>query len=351
MRFHEVAGNLHVHTLYSDGTGLHREVVQAAQQAGLDFVIATDHNVWVEGVEGVYDGVLLLVGEEVHQVYRDTPANHLLVYAAETELAPVGDDPQRLIEEANRQGGMCFLAHPSARNAGISSRLISAPWVDWDVTGYLGLEIWNVMSEFKGLLQDPLSALVYTLWPGVGLKGPLQATLRRWDQLLVDGHKVTAIGGSDAHARLIEGGPARRVVFSYQDLFRWVNTHLLLERPLVHELEKDKALIYDALRAGRTWVGYDRLSSTRDFRFQARSGANSASIGEELVRAGAIIFEATLPAHGDMRLICNGKPVARARGTALRFTTAEPGNYRLEVYRRFRGRQRGWIFSSPVYVR
>ncbi|HSM58601.1 MAG TPA: hypothetical protein VK879_20775, partial [Candidatus Sulfomarinibacteraceae bacterium] len=45
-----------------------------AIRAGLDFIIVTDHNVWVHGVEGYYETdegrVLLLTGEEVHDVRR-----------------------------------------------------------------------------------------------------------------------------------------------------------------------------------------------------------------------------------------------------------------------------------------
>ncbi len=351
MRFHEIVGNLHVHTVYSDGTGLHREVVEAAARAGLDFVVVTDHNVWVDGAEGYYDGALLLVGEEVHHVRRIPQVSHLLVYGAERELATSAADPQQLIEEVNRLGGICFLAHPFEKGSPLSSDLAPIPWADWEVEGYAGLEIWNAMSEFKGLLWSRLAALIYAHFPGLGLRGPFKATLRKWDELLAAGKKVAAIGGSDAHAETYRMGPFRRVIFPYEDLFRWVNTHLLIERPLSGDLETDKRLIYDGLRAGRTWVGYDRLAPTRGFRFEVRSGANIATIGGELVRAAAVTFEVETPGRGNIRLIRNGRVTARARGTKLNFTTAETGIYRVEVCRTFRGERRGWIFSSPIYVR
>ncbi|HIE39363.1 MAG TPA: PHP domain-containing protein [Anaerolineales bacterium] len=351
MAFHEIVGNLHVHTVYSDGTGLHREVAAAAARAGLDFVVITDHNVWTHGAEGFYDGVLLLVGEEVHYVRRNPQANHLLIYGAEAELAPQAADPQGLIDEVHRRGGLCFLAHPFEKGSPLGPELAPIPWEDWEVEGYVGLEIWNTMSEFKGLLRGRLAALLYAHLPTVGLRGPFRATLRKWDELLATGRKVAAIGGSDAHAETYRMGPLRRTVFPYEDLFRWVNTHVLVERPLSGDLETDKRLVYDGLRAGRTWVGYDRPAPTRGFRFQARSGVNHATIGGELVRAAAVIFEVETPARGDIRLLRDGRTVAHARGTALRFTTAEKGTYRVEVWRAFRGRKRGWIFSSPIYVR
>ena len=71
---HEYIVNLHMHTAYSDGTGSHSDIAQAALQAGIDVVIVTDHNVWVNGPEDYYEDetrrVLLLVGEEVHDRTR-----------------------------------------------------------------------------------------------------------------------------------------------------------------------------------------------------------------------------------------------------------------------------------------
>ncbi|MCS7282579.1 MAG: CehA/McbA family metallohydrolase [Anaerolineae bacterium] len=348
---HELVGNLHIHTIYSDGTACHREVAHAAARAGLDFVVITDHNVWVKGLEGYYNGVLLLVGEEVHHVRRIPQVNHLLIYGAEAELAPFAADPQGLIREANERGGFCFLAHPYERGSPLSPDLGPIPWVDWGVEGYVGLEIWNTMSEFKGLLRGPLSALFYAFFPSLGLKGPFRETLRQWDELLRAGRKVAALGGADAHGKTYRMGPFCRAVFPYEVLFQWVNTHLLVERPPTGDPEADKRLIYNALRSGRTWVGYDRIAPTRGFRFQVRSGSSMATVGEELARAGALVFEVEAPAPGSIRLLRHGRVVARTYGTQLRFTTAEPGAYRVEVWKPFRGRLRGWIFSSPIYCR
>ena len=82
----ELIVNLHMHTTYSDGTGTHADIVQAALQTGLDVVITTDHNVLVNGPAGYYqDGdrkVLLLIGEEVHDQTLNPQKNHLLVFGA-----------------------------------------------------------------------------------------------------------------------------------------------------------------------------------------------------------------------------------------------------------------------------
>jgi hypothetical protein len=350
MSIYEYAGDLHVHTSYSDGQALHVEVAEAAAKAGLDFVIITDHNVWVEGCERHYGKVLLLVGEEVHDVRRQPQVNHLLAYNAKSELAPLAADPQELINTVNQWGGFCYLAHPYEYRSPISPDLVAIPWDDWDVTGYVGLEIWNYMSEFKALAHTKLAALIYAYFPALGIAGPFRATLRQWDQLLSQGRRVAAIGGSDAHGDIYSMGPLRRVVFPYEHLFHCVNTHIITDRPFNGTLGHDKALVYEALRGGHTWVGYDLLASTVGFRFNARSINSQATIGDELKRTGATKFEIYTPHSGDIRLVRNGQLAARSRGQSLMYTTAEPGAYRVEVYRRYRMGRRGWIFSSPIYI-
>ncbi|MGD2143906.1 MAG: CehA/McbA family metallohydrolase, partial [Anaerolineae bacterium] len=215
MSTYEYTGGLHVHTCYSDGSGLHVDVAQAASEAGLDFVIVTDHNVWVDGVEGYYDDVLLLVGEEVHDVRCSPQRDHLLVFDTDSELAPAAGDPQGLIDEVHRRGGFCYLAHPFERGSPIDPELDAIPWSAWDVEGYSGIELWNYMSEFKGLLGSRLAAVFYASFPALGIRGPYAATLRKWDELLAKGQRIAAIGASDAHANTYSAGPLSKETFPY----------------------------------------------------------------------------------------------------------------------------------------
>jgi hypothetical protein len=193
--------------------------------------------------------------------------------------------------------------------------------------------------------------MFYAHAPGIGIRGPFRATLRKWDELLARGERISVLGTADAHGETYRLGPWDREVFPYAYLFRCVNTHVLTDLPFNGDVAHDRALIYDALRAGRTWVGYDLPASTAGFRFRARSVANEALMGEELVRTGATVFEVEAPQPADIRLIRNGELVARSIRRTLQYTTAQAGVYRVEVYRRYRLERRGWIFSSPIYVK
>jgi len=347
MALHELVGNLHMHTPFSDGEWYHAEIAAAAQAAGLDFIVTTDHNAWVRGPEGYHGNVLVLVGEEVHDVQRRPQVNHCLIYGAEAELCLHAESPQELIDAARARGALTFLAHPIDPPLHFMGE-DALNWVDWDIEGYTGIELWNYMSEFKGRIPNALMAVWYAYFPHRAIRGPFRQVSAIWDGLLAKGKRVAAIGGADAHGSTYSLGPLSRTVFPYEYLFRCVNMHLLADRPLTGDVPSDKDAIYKALARGRCWIGYDLLGSTRGFRFTARSMANSAGMGEDLKRAAAVNYEVELPAPGHIRLIRAGHgTVARANGRTLKHTSAEPGAYRVEITRG----GKGWIYSNPIYVR
>ena len=349
--YREYVGNLHLHTRFSDGHATHQQITEAAASADLNFIIATDHNIRPNGLEGYYGRVLLLLGEEIHNIRRQPQVSHLLVYGTEIEMAPYSfSSMQTLIDKSLDRGGICYIAHPIEKRSPIDTDFMAIPWIDWPIKGIQGLEIWNYMSEFKGLLWCKPIALIRALFPEGGIRGPYRATLNLWDELLSKGYRLTALGNSDAHGTPYAMGPIKRIIFPYEYLFRCVNTHILTRNALSGILAEDKALIYEALRSGRTWVGYDLPHSTRGFRFVARSGSSQAVPGEELRRLGATSIDIRTPAPGNIHLLRDGKRILQSHGTYLTHTTEVPGIYRVEVYKRFRGRKVGWIFSSPIYV-
>lgn len=351
---HEIIVNLHMHTPYSDGNGTHEDIARSAIKAGIDAVIVTDHNVYVNGPEDYYkdgnESVLLLVGEEIHDQTREPQKNHLLALGITKEYASKAKDPQDLIDSIKENGGLAFLAHPidpAAPAVGESD----LSWVDWGIQGYHGIELWNGMSEFKSLLKTKLHALFYAYNPHNVAHGPLPEALNLWDELLSGGEQVVAIGGSDAHAFDAKMGPFHRTLFPYEFHFRSINTHLYIEKPLTGIVSEDRRMILEAIGQGHVFIGYDLPASTRGFRFTAQGKESDACMGDTISAKEGITFQIRLPIRSECHLIKDGKRIKtwhkRENCTHI---TSEPGVYRTEVYIRYKGKRRGWIFSNPIYV-
>ena len=176
--------------------------------------------------------------------------------------------------------------------------------------------------------------------------------LLKWDELTLDGKRIVAVGGSDAHAWQHSLGPLKRVIFPYEFHFKAVNTHVFTSEPLTGDAAVDKKLIYDAFSNGRCFVGYDLPTSTRGFVFKAQGREKNAFMGEEIPAKGGVTLQIRLPDLADCRLVKDGKVIKEwKRNQNYAHITTEPGVYRVEVYRRYLGRKVGWIFSNPIYVR
>lgn len=348
---HEYVGNLHMHSTDSDGHGTHQHIAEAAMRAGLDFVVVSDHNLLHKRHERYYfkgdRRLLMLIGQEVHDTERTPERSHLLIYGAEDDLATFAPDPQALVDQARQRGALTFLAHPTDCAAEIFGES-DLSWADWGVRGYTGLEIWNFMSEFKCRLSSWPRAVYYSYFPSQVARGPAPEILERWDAQLGAGLRTVAIGNSDAHALPVKAGPFRRVIFPYEWLFRAVNTHVLLPEPLSGELPGDAAMIYEALRTGHCFVGYDRGPRSDGFRFKADADRSQVGMGEQLQFKLGATLQVRCPRPADIRLVRHGTTVRRwERSQHAVQTVNRDGAYRVEVQLE---PDRGWIYSNPIFL-
>ena len=76
---HDLSCVIHLHSLFSDGTGTVEEIARAAE--GIDVVLLTDHDT-MEARPGWYGDVLVLVGEEV----SPGRGNHYLAFGLDEAL-------------------------------------------------------------------------------------------------------------------------------------------------------------------------------------------------------------------------------------------------------------------------
>ena len=168
-------GDLHSHSLYSDGDSSVADVMASVEAKGLDFFALTDHDSdmdgdpvhWFDPAYASYDTVLLYgvewtTGSGHANVWASQPFDYTTLWSANRS-----EDPILAVESAHLEGALFSINHP-VRNA----------WEYPVVEGVDCVEIWN----------GPMI-----------INQNYKATHAFWDDILMDRRGVTGVGGSDTH--------------------------------------------------------------------------------------------------------------------------------------------------------
>jgi len=349
----EYSAVLHVHSRYShDGRGAIEEIAGAAARAGARVVFLTDHNTLaplVEGKEGWYGPTLVLVGAEI-----STAAGFLLLLDPRPDL-PVrvrGVPLPELVARYRAAGAIVLLAHPEHPRLG---------WRD-NVPRIDGIEVIDVFDQVVaapihrqliGLLAYPANPVMAILsavhWPS--------RVLELWDRLTRE-YPVVGVLGLDAHGG-IELTEETGVRFpSHETAFRLGRLHFVTRDPLGHN-EADRLRVYRAFRAGHFYNAFDGFAPATGFRFEARSDAGTALMGESVPWREGLAFHVQVPPVGKAvaRLIRNGEVIREVAASGrLEIPVTRPGVYRVEVDLEVQlfpiatRRRMPWILSNPLYV-
>ena len=246
----DVAAAVHLHSIYSDGTGTVPQIAHAAAANRLDLVLLTDHDTLEarrRGEQGWHGPVLVLVGEEVSPLRQ----NHYLAFGLESPIDHTGLSPGQIVERVDEAGGFGFPAHPFSQGSQRFKRGGEGmPWRDLDAPGYTGVELWSFVTDTAERINSIPELVRFVAAPGRFVDHPPRHNLEQWDRLCWT-RRCVAIGGVDAHQVGVRVGrfvPLR--LMSYKRSFRHLHTHLLCERPLSGDLETDRASVYSAMRAG-----------------------------------------------------------------------------------------------------
>ena len=340
----DLACVVHIHSTHSDGTGTVREIARAGARARADVVLLTDHDTMAArklGEEGWYGDVLLLAGEEVSPPGRD----HYLAFGVDEHVRHRGLDACGIARAVRDAGGFGFAAHPFSEGSERFKRP-GMPFGGLDCDALHGIELWSFANDTGERIAGIPSLIRFLLAPGRVLDHPPERNMRGWDELCRD-RRVVAIGGLDAHQFGKRVGPVVPLrIMAYRRTFRYIRTHVLCPKPPSRELERDRELVFGALRAGRCYIAVDSVAPARGFRFEA----DDLPMGGE-APAGRRTLRARTPLAARLRLLRDGRELASAEGTSLDFEVDEPGTYRVEARRHAKGRERTWILSNPVYLR
>lgn len=342
----EYFGNMHIHSRYSDGSATIDQIRTAAKRAGLDFIIITDHfNLQAADQEGYKDDLLMLVGMEINEAH-----NHYLALDIKKVVKNNTDHPQEVINDVNEQGGIGIIAHPLEYASNFLNEGNVYNWIDWSVEGFQGIEIWNLLSQWKGSITNFFKALYYVLNPQGAIIGPYLQTMRRFDEYQQQGKRIVAFGGADAHAPGMRLGSLYFKIISYPFSFRSINMHILLQQPLSGDLSTDKAMVYNAFRSGSCWVANDYFKNSRGFSFVLCSEKQTFNMGELLSWQKNMKIKVHTPYLAQVKLFKDGLQVADSEGEEHLFERITKGIYRVEAYCQHKFKYRPWIFTNSIWV-
>ncbi len=170
-------GNLHTHTLNSDGEMSPGQIVEAYEEARYDFLSITDHGKLTDTDELSSQGLLLIPGEEVCVGSSENGRFFHVVGVGIYGEIPVKDldrsmTPQRAIDLIRGLGGEAIVAHPYW--SGLTQNDLVG------LRGQLGLEVYNTTCELD---------------IGKGLSSV------HWDSLLANGLRLLGFAVDDAHSK------------------------------------------------------------------------------------------------------------------------------------------------------
>jgi hypothetical protein len=163
-----VRGDLHCHTLFSDGDSWPEEVLHAAAETGLEFLGVTDHNTVAHHDEygaggGAYPLVVPGIEVTTYRGHWNAWGTDRWYEFREPTSAAVG----AAMREAVAAGAFVSVCHP---------RPVGPPWEYDDAGRFHAIEVWNGPWE-----RLNASALAF------------------WEARLRAGERIVALGGSDTH--------------------------------------------------------------------------------------------------------------------------------------------------------
>ncbi|MFA6448069.1 MAG: hypothetical protein WCX65_01255 [bacterium] len=332
MGYGDFKGVIHAHSYLShDSEGSVSRIVQAAQTAGVNFVLMTDHPSPYSvnhGLRGMHGGVFFMPGQEIN---LETGGVVLGINLQETVAS---GKLQKVIDDVHKQGGLAILGHVEEHT-------------DWSASGWDAMEIYNTHYDaiLDGKIDKTIALIPYLekdperVWRSI-LDKPV-VYFKAWD-LAQKKQRAPGVAANDSHENVVYNGFQ---LDAYERSYGLVGTHLFL-------MELSQPEIYRAIRSGHGYVCFDTFAPCRGFYFIASDGKNTAIMGDEfrLDPKTPSTMEIGVPKDAKILLLKDGAVYKEETGRAMKIELTERGAYRVEAY--LPGKKSiQWIFSNPIYVR
>jgi hypothetical protein len=352
--FDDYAGVFHVHSaLGGHSTGTFEEIVRAAKDNRLAFVVMTEHpNAFVNSAEatlrGTHEGVLFAGGSEL----ASSDGGRLFVVPGLS--APDPSSLQDLVTRAKGEGRLAIVGYPEQVR-------------DWQLKGFDGVEVYNLYTNSKRISYAML--FFDGLWSYWGYPTMLFATfyerpgdnLKKWDEInAAGGQRAFAFAGNDAHANVglsfqdQTGDKLLQIKLDpYERSFRIVRNHVLLRKGEALNAET----LLAAMRDGHSFIAFDLFGDSSGFRFTADNGTDRRVMGDEISipAGGTVKLSSRSPVKCRTVFLRDGQVAQEVKdSTETTLAVERAGVYRVEVYLDQLGgflEGKPWIISNPIFVR
>ena len=361
-------GVIHVHSVFSDGGGSPRDIADAASEAGLDFVVLTDHNTdeaRKKGFEKNYGKTDLFVEME-----SSTPVGHAISFFSESSSLKnmtgekiVSATYQQFLNNERYSGLFSAIAHPSN---------VKMPWGRLDQFPE-GLEVVNFDSSWRRQLSDsPLQFLVTIgIYPFNAFLSAVRffeiypKDFAAWDEMTSRGPGHFAYLAHDTHSK-VKINPSQFFRWpDYLETFKLASNVLFLSGPKAQDFESRKIQYYKSLREGRVAIHYHSVYPFLSNRWEMRCDGQEYGPGDVISvskKCEAIVHTPKTPFDKAVRVIKNGEVVKEwllpAESTASEtLPLVSPGSYRIEVWAKLHTALRlalsepvPYVFYSHIYL-
>jgi hypothetical protein len=348
-------GVIHVHSsLGGHSTGNLADVIEAARQNRLSFVVMTEHtsplmDTSAMTLKGIHAGVLFVNGNEVSTASHD----RLLLVPGNAEAITANTiGTQEVLAQQKAQDSLSFIAYPHEFSS-------------WDVSDYDGMEIYNLYTNTKKINYFvTFFDWLWSYWSYADLmfarfyERPSDE-LKKWDEVMrAKNRRIVAIAGNDAHANVgfqLGDRTGKRLIGvhldPYERTFSVVRNHVLMEK----EKSLTRETLLEAIRSGHCYIAFDIFGDATGFTFTAENNQGRKIMGDEIELLDGVRLIVTTPVKSRVLLIKDGQVIRDEDGTTRKeFPAGERGVYRVEVYLTQLGslvKDKPWIISNPIYVR
>ena len=311
-------GDLHMHTVHSDGDWTIPGLISSARNTGLDFIVVTDHNTpshhaEIDRLSKGLKQPLVMRGEEIttyggHTNAWGLPAGTWIDFRVRPSDAA---RMSKVVADVHRSGAIISINHPFALCGGCSWTYPST------AREFDAIEVWNGS-------WDPTD----------------DQALNMWDEFLRSGRRITAIASSDSHRSLNPIG-----------------------QPTTHVAARSlsQSLLLKAIRQGRVYLTEKAAGPVITFEAELAKGERRArlNIGDEihLSAPATIRFRISteaVPSGATVSLISNGQVLrsfsARADNQTelIEVDSQQDSYYRLEIRD---SKKNVLALTNPIYVR